>query len=138
MQHEWHNGDIFHNHDKKKNTAINSMAERQRYPASVADKPSDFPELNAAWRLILYKPESDASRKCVCFSHIAGKMSASDSNTPDEKMDEVCLILLFISTVNYNTVLFLCNISLFSHSAFAFILKLNEAIVVVFIIQNDM
>ncbi len=31
-------------------------------------------------------------------------MSASDSNTPDEKMDEVCLILLFISTVNYNTV----------------------------------
>lgn len=40
----------------------------------------------------------------VCFSHIAGKMSASDSNTPDEKMNEVCLILLFISAVYYNTV----------------------------------
>ncbi len=52
-----YNGDIFHNHDKKKsNTALNSIAERQRYPASMADKQSSFPELNAALRhiLILY------------------------------------------------------------------------------------
>ncbi len=33
------------------------MAERQRYPASIADKQSGFPELNAVLRhiLILYR-----------------------------------------------------------------------------------
>lgn len=53
------------------------------------------------------KTESDASCKFVCFFHIAGKMAASDSNDPDEKMNEVCLqslFLRFISTVYYNTV----------------------------------
>ncbi len=44
-----YNGDIFHNYDKKKNnTALMSIAERQLYPASMADKQSSFPELNVA------------------------------------------------------------------------------------------
>ncbi len=33
--------------------ALNSIAERQRYPASMADKQSSFPERNAALRHIL-------------------------------------------------------------------------------------
>ncbi len=51
-----YNGEIFHNHEKKSNTALKSIAERQRYPASMADKQSSFPELYAALRhiLILY------------------------------------------------------------------------------------
>ncbi len=41
---------------KKLNTALKLIAERQLYPASMADKQSSFPELNAALRhiLILY------------------------------------------------------------------------------------
>ncbi len=35
------------------NMALNSIAERQRYPASMADKQSSFPERNAALRHIL-------------------------------------------------------------------------------------
>ncbi len=55
-----YNGDIFHNHDKKTNIALNAIAERQCYPASMADKQSSFPELNAALRhiLILYSMSS--------------------------------------------------------------------------------
>ncbi len=53
-----YNGDIFHNHDKNppQNTALNSIVERQRYPASTVDKQSCFPEFNVALRhiLILY------------------------------------------------------------------------------------
>ncbi len=43
---------------KQTNTALKLIAERQRYPASMADKQSSVPELNAALRhfLILYKP----------------------------------------------------------------------------------
>ncbi len=41
---------------KKLNTALKLIAERQLYPASMVDKQSSFPELNAALRhiLILY------------------------------------------------------------------------------------
>ncbi len=52
-----YNGDFFfHHHHNKSYTALNSIAERQRYPASMVDKQSRFPELNAALRhiLILY------------------------------------------------------------------------------------
>lgn len=66
--------------------------------------------LNFLTFLICNKAENDAFCKFVCFSHIAGKMAASDSNIPDEKMNEVCLrslFLLFISTVYYNTVSYL-------------------------------
>ncbi len=51
-----YNGEFFHNHEKKSYTALNSIAERQRYPASMVDKQSSFPELYAALPhiLILY------------------------------------------------------------------------------------
>ncbi len=38
----------------KTNTDVNSIGERQRYPASMADKQSGFLELNAALHHILY------------------------------------------------------------------------------------
>ncbi len=52
-----YNGDIFSQSQQKKTiSALNPIAERQCYPASMADKQSSFPELNAALRhiLILY------------------------------------------------------------------------------------
>ncbi len=57
MQHEWHIIVKF-SQKKQTNTALKLIAERQRYPASMADKQSSVPELNAALRqfLILYKP----------------------------------------------------------------------------------
>ncbi len=50
---------------KKSNTAVNSIAERQRYPASMVDKQSDFPELNVALRHILNFTETACSRRGV-------------------------------------------------------------------------
>ncbi len=44
---DWHNGDIFPQSRQKNLT--------QRYPASMADKQSGFPELNGALRHLLYK-----------------------------------------------------------------------------------
>ncbi len=49
-----YNGDIFSQlRQNNQNTALQSIAERQLYPASMADKQSRFPELNAALRHIL-------------------------------------------------------------------------------------
>ncbi len=66
-----YNGYIFHNHNKKiKNTALNSIAERQRYPAIMADKQSSFPELNTSLChiLILYGWEEGGGWSCFWYS----------------------------------------------------------------------
>ncbi len=78
-----YNGEIFHNHEKKSYTALNSIAERQRYPASMADKQSSFPELYAALRhiLILYSLRCSMRHKLVGYKVLIkcfhGKLNVS-------------------------------------------------------------
>ncbi len=66
-----YNGDIFYNHNNFfLNTALNAIAERQRYPAIMADKQSSFPELNTSLRhiLILYRWEEGEGWICFWYS----------------------------------------------------------------------